>query len=268
MLAACLQSGDLLRVAQIRDVHLIELQIPAPRRAERRHRLVVRLAEIARRTRPCPDRSSDRSPAARRGNAPPTATEWSSSAWPSSRGRRQSGSRPPSPACPSRSCPLTRNASGNGKPPLNWIFCSGSYSSTPSRPDTKSKCQNARRYSPSVAARRPNLLLLADRRLDATILHRTQRLGGQRACLARGTCLHQLARTQQAAHMVRPERRQIARPDPALRRIGRGHWTNLPITCRLSYRLSVRLKTTQDAAWTEDGQATITRRPRSPGGDS
>ena len=37
--------------------------------------------------------------------------------------------------------PLTRSASGSGSPPLNWTFCSGSYSSTPSSPDTKSKCQ-------------------------------------------------------------------------------------------------------------------------------
>ncbi len=46
MLAACLQAGDLLGIAQIRDVHLIELQIAATGGAERRNGLVVRLAQI------------------------------------------------------------------------------------------------------------------------------------------------------------------------------------------------------------------------------
>ena len=63
----------------------------------------------------------------------------------------------------------------------------------------------------------PDLLLPADRRRDAAVLHGAQRVGRQRAGLARGAGLGQLARAQQAAHMVGAERRQAARPDPVFR---------------------------------------------------
>ena len=110
-----------------------------------------------------------------------------------------------------------------------------------------------------------DFLLLADRGLDAAVLDRPQRLGGQRSCLARGAGLRQLPGAQQAAHMVGPERWQIARPDPTLRCIGHGHWIALLTPPRLSYRLNAPAENSEDAAWTADDRATITRRPPSPG---
>ena len=125
MFAARLQSGDLLGIAQIGDVDLVELQIAAAGRAERRNRLVVRLAQIG-------EEAVHVRIGLRIDRLPPAAEMHHR--------RRRNGHlrhrasdvagdeavvvhhhRLPQPILP-----LTRSASGSGTPPLNWIFCSGS----------------------------------------------------------------------------------------------------------------------------------------------
>ncbi len=178
MLPARLQSGDLLGIAQIRDVDLIELQIPAPRRPERRNRLVVRLAQVG-------EEAIHVRIGLRIDRLPPAAEMHHRGRWNRHLRHRTpdvAGDEPvvvhhhrPAPADPAGDAQRKRQRQAALE--LDLLFRLIELDAIQARDEIEVP------VGPPVLAvgrrAQADLLLPADRRLDAAVLHGTQRVGRQ-----------------------------------------------------------------------------------------
>jgi len=222
MFAAGPQPGDLLGIAQIGDVDLVQLQIAAAGGAERRHGLAVRLAEIGKEAiqvrvglgidRPSPAaKVHDRRRRDRhlRHCAVHVAGDEAEVI-------QHDGPVPADPAGHPQ-----RQGQWQAAMELDLLLPLVQLDAFKPRDEI----EMPERAAVFAVRRRaqPEVLLAANRCLDAAVLDGLQRLCGQRASLARSAGLGQFARAQQAPYMVGSERRQAARPDRLARCTWHGH---------------------------------------------